>query len=167
VEHLTMNDLALLALLHARALPPRWDQPTPGDWARVLAGFPLFTGVSKRRLRKLARNATLAEFARGETISFAGDRGDFLYVILDGNAKTIARRAGRALRIGDYFGELALIDGRLRSATVVATSHVQVMKLPSRSVLKLARRHPATTLTMLENLTRRLRRLEAAAARAA
>jgi CRP/FNR family transcriptional regulator, cyclic AMP receptor protein len=167
VEELTMNDLALLALMHAHALPRHWGQPTPGDWADVLAGFPLFAGVSKRRLRKLAGNATFAEFAPGETIIFAGDQGNFLYVILDGKAKTIARRARRPLRTGDYFGEVALIDGRPRSATVVAMSHVHVMKLRSRSVLKLAQQHPAITFTMLETLTTRLRRLEAEGARAA
>jgi CRP/FNR family cyclic AMP-dependent transcriptional regulator len=160
VEELTMNNLELLALMHAHAFPRCWDQPTPADWADVLAGFPLFTGVSKRRLRKLVRTATLAAFAPGETIIFAGDRDNFLYVILDGKAKTIARRAGRALPVGEYFGEVALIDGRPRSATVVAMSHVQVMKLPSRSVLKLARQHPAITLTMLRDLATRLRQLE-------
>jgi CRP/FNR family cyclic AMP-dependent transcriptional regulator len=167
VEELTMNNLELLALMHAHALPRRWDHPTPGDWADVLATFPLFTGVSKRSLRKLARNATLAEFAPGETIIFAGDRGNFLYVILDGKAKTIARHARRALRVGEFFGEVALIDGRPRSATVVAMSHVHMMKLPSRAVLKLARQHPAITLTMLENLTTQLRQIEAEGARAA
>ena len=70
-------------------------------------------------------------------------------------------------RTGDYFGELALIDGRPRPATVVATNHVHVMKLPSPSVLKLARQHPAITLTLLANLTTRLRRLEAEGAHAA
>jgi CRP/FNR family transcriptional regulator, cyclic AMP receptor protein len=162
-----MNNLELLALMHAHDLPRRWGQATPGDWANVLATFPLFTGVSKRRLRKLARNATLAEFAPGETIIFAGDADDLLYIILSGHAKTRSRGDGRVLRAGDYFGEVALIDGRLRSATVVAMSHSHVMKLPSRSVLKLARQHPAITLTMLENLTTRLRRLEAEGARAA
>jgi hypothetical protein len=83
-----MNHLEGLALMHAHALPLRWYQPTPGDWADVLATFPLFTGISKRRLRKLARSATLAEFAPGETIVFAGDRGDALCVVLGGAAKT-------------------------------------------------------------------------------
>jgi CRP/FNR family transcriptional regulator, cyclic AMP receptor protein len=162
-----MNNLELLAMMHLRALPQRWDQPTAGDWANMLAGFPLFTGVSKRRLRSLSRNATLAEFAPGETIIFAGDPDDVLYIILAGHAKTMSKGERRVLRVGEYFGEVALIDGLPRSATVVAMSHVQVMKLPSRSVLKLARRHPAITLTLLENLTTRLRRLEAAGARAA
>jgi CRP/FNR family transcriptional regulator, cyclic AMP receptor protein len=162
-----MSNLELLALMHARALPRRWDQPTPGDWADVLAKCPLFRGVSKRRLRSLARNATFAEFAPSETIVFAGDPEDVLYIILAGHAKTASRRDRRVLRVGEYFGELALIDGRPRSATVVAMSYVHVMKLPARSVLKLARRHPAITLTMLSDLTTRLGRLEAAGAHAA
>jgi CRP/FNR family transcriptional regulator, cyclic AMP receptor protein len=90
-----------------------------------------------------------------------------LYGILSGHAKTRSRGEGRVLRTGDYFGEIALIDGRPRSTAVVAMSHVQVMNLPPRSVLKLARQHPAITLTMLKNLGTRLRRLETQAARAA
>jgi CRP-like cAMP-binding protein len=103
-----------------------------------------------------------------------------LYGILSGHAKTRSRGEGRVLRTGDYFGEIALIDGRPRSTAVVAMSHVQVMNLPPRSVLKLARQHPAITLTIrdgrvpgegggarLKNLGTRLRRLETQAARAA
>ena len=152
-----MNNLELLALMHVRALRRCWDQPRPGDWAGVLAKLPLFSGVNKRRLRKLASNATFAEFAPGETIVFAGDADDRLYIILTGHAKT----NGRVLRVGDYFGEVTAIDGRPGSASVFAMSYVHVMTLASRSVLKLARRHPAITLTMLRDLTARLRRLEA------
>ena len=162
-----MHNLRHLALMQMPALQPQWDRPTAGDWADVLTTLPLFTGVSKRRLRKLTRHGTLAEFAPGETIVFAGDADDMLYIILSGRAKTTARGNRRLLRVGEYFGELALIDGRPDSATVVATNHVEVMKLPSRSVLELARRHPAVTLTMFRDLTARLRRLEAEGARAA
>ena len=161
-----MNSLEALALMHVRALPRRWDQPAPGDWADVLATFPLFAGIGKRRLRKLARSATLAEFAPGETIFFAGDRGDSLCIILGGEAKTI-KPADRRFRTGDYFGELAVISGRPRSATVVAASDVHLMKLPACRVLKLARRHSAIPLTMLKSLTTRLRQLEAEGTRAA
>jgi len=155
-----MTHLEPLALVHAEALSWRWEKPTPGDWANVLATFPLFTGVSKRRLRQLARNATVAEFAKGETIILAGDRDTDLHVILDGEARAMSRPAGRALRTGDYFGELALIDGRPRSATVVATSDVHVMKLSARSVLRLAHEKPAITLSIFTNLATQLRNLE-------
>jgi CRP-like cAMP-binding protein len=154
-----MNHLEGLALMHAHALPLRWNQPTPGDWADVLATFPLFTGISKRRLRKLARRATLAEFAPGETIVFAGDRGDALCVVLGGAAKT-ARPGGPGFRTGEYFGEVAVLNRRARSAAVVATSNAHVMRLPARDVLKLARRHPELTLAILKNVAAQLRRLE-------
>jgi CRP-like cAMP-binding protein len=153
--------------MQARGMPERWDQPTAKDWAGVLATFPLFTGVSTRRLRKLARHATCAEFAPGETIIFAGDRGNFLCLILGGHVRAVSTPASRTLGSGDYFGEVALIDGGPRSATVVAISHVHVMKLPASSVVRLARRHPAITLRMLGELTTRLRQLETQAARAA
>ena len=162
-----MHNLGHLALMQMPALPPRWDRPTAGDWLDVLAQLPLFAGVNKRRLRKLARAATLAEFAPGETIIFARDHDDLLYIILSGQARTTSRDNRRLFRVGDYFGEMALIDGCPDAATVVATNYVEVMKLPSRSVLELARRHPAVTLTMFRDLTARLRRLEAEGARAA
>jgi len=158
-----MNDLAFLALLHTHELSRRWDRPTPGDWAKTLATFPLFSGVTKRRLRGLARNATLAEFAPGESIVFAGDRHDGLYIILAGHAKTTSGRASQLLRTGEYFGEAEMIGGRPSSSSVVAMSYVQVMKLPARPVLNLARRHPAITFAMLKNLSTRFRHLEAEA----
>jgi CRP-like cAMP-binding protein len=160
LEELTMYNLELLTLVQPRE-PRRYrDQPNLGDSADVLARFPLFKGVSKRRLRKLARSARHAEFAPGETIVFAGDHDDLLYVILAGHVKT-SRGDGRVLRTGDYFGDVTPSGGLPRSATVVALSYVHVMKLPSRSILKLARRHSAIALTLLRDLTTRLHQLEA------
>jgi CRP-like cAMP-binding protein len=167
MEDLTMDDFRLIALMHGHGVGRHWDRPTAGDWASVLANFPLFAGVSRRRLRNLARKATLAEFTPGETIISAGDTDEVLYVILSGHTRATGRGVRRVLGVGEYFGEMALIDGRPRSATVVALSDVHVMKLPSRSVLKLARRHPTITLAMLRDLTTRLRQLEAEGAHAA
>lgn len=162
-----MNGLELLALMHARRVPERWDRPTAKDWAGVLATFPLFLEVNEARLRKLARHVTCAEFVPGETIIFAGDRGNFLYLILNGEVRAVSTAADRTLGRGDYFGEVALIDGGPRSATVVAITYVHVMKLPARLFLRLAHRNPAITLRMLRDLTTRLRQLETQAAHAA
>jgi len=162
-----MNALEALASMHVRAIPRHRDHASPADWTDELARSPIFASVDRRRLRKLAASATTAELLPGETIVHAGDHGDALYVILGGEASAVSRRERRALRAGDYFGELALIDGRRRSATVVAVSHVHVIELPSGAVLKLARRDPALTRALLRHLAARLRGLEAGVARAA
>jgi len=160
-----MNGLDRLVSMHARGVPECWDHPTA--WASALATFPLFLEVSKHQLRKLARHGTSAEFTPGETIVVAGDRSTCLYVILGGDVRAVTTRESRTLGRGDYFGEMALIDGGSRSATIVAMTYVYVIKLPAASVLRLTRRHPAITLRMLRDLTTRLRHLETQPARAA
>jgi CRP-like cAMP-binding protein len=132
------------------------DRATDGDWAGVLAAFPLFAGVGKRHLRKLVRNATFAELARGESISSTGAGADSLYLVPGGEAKMLRPTAAR-LRTGDYFGELGVLGGRPHSLHVVAKHHLHLMKLPRQPVLELARRHPPVTMTLLKGLGLRLR----------
>jgi CRP/FNR family transcriptional regulator, cyclic AMP receptor protein len=167
MKEATMNgpEAQTLALAPAAALMRRWDTPTTGEWARVLATFPLFSGLSKRGLRKLVRHATLVEFVPGEAVIHRNAPTDSLYVILSGIAEVRGRPAARTLRAGDYFGELALLDGGPRSATVVATQQLHVMRLPRQSFLRLAQHDPGISLTMLRNLGAQLRRLETQTAR--
>jgi CRP/FNR family transcriptional regulator, cyclic AMP receptor protein len=153
-----MNGLEVLALMRIHAVDH--DRGSVTDWADVLATFPLFSGLSRRRLRKLVRGASFAEFAAGETVLLKGDSSDSLYVILGGGAKAVRRHQTRELAMGDYFGEFALISGAPRSATVVATEELFVMRLPARSVLQLAQKDPDITLAMLRNLSTQLLRLE-------
>lgn len=154
-----MNELGLQPLLRYR------EEATPREWAKVLATFPLFAGVSRRRLRKLVEHATIAEFAAGERVVAAGASANSFYIILGGSAAAQAKHAARPLRTGDYFGELALIDGLPRSAAVVATSELHVLSLSQKSFLQLAKNDPAISLTLLRNLGAQFRRLEAQAAR--
>ena len=128
---------------------------------KALSAFPLFRGVSERRVRKLVRHATREVFAPGETIVSAVEYGSHLHVILSGTVEASSRPAVRTLRAGHYFGELSLIDGRPRLTTVVASSDVEVIKVPSRFVLKLARTNSAFTLAIFRDLTPRLLQLEA------
>jgi CRP-like cAMP-binding protein len=160
-----MNGLEGLAITQGGSGREYQDRPTTRDWAKILAAFPLFAGMSKRRLRQLAEQATFAEFTAGDHVVATGDNADSLYVILGGSAKVLGKPAARPLRAGDYFGELALIDGASRSATVVAGRELHVMRLPRQSVVWLTQKHPAITLTMFRNLSTQLRRLETQAAR--
>jgi CRP-like cAMP-binding protein len=141
-----------------------WDQPSTDDWAKVLATFSLFSGISKRRLRKLVRHATIAEFVPGDTVVAMNDAADSLYLILSGSARASGKPAARTLRTGDYFGELGLLEAAPASATVIATSELHVMKLPPQWFLRLAHHDPTFSLTMLRNLGAQFRRLEAQAA---
>jgi CRP-like cAMP-binding protein len=148
----------------ALVLRQDWEQATEADWAKVLASLPLFEGFSKRRLRKLARQAHFADYARGDEIVSTGGSGDAFYVILGGSAKARGKPAARTLQAGDYFGEIALLDGGPRSATVVATSELQVMRVPREAFLELAEDEPALTANMLAQLGARVRELEGQAA---
>ena len=77
------------------------DRASDADWAEVLATFPPFAGVGKRQLRKLVRNATFAELARGERTLSNGAVNDSLYVVLGGEGKVLLptpRSTGEQLR---------------------------------------------------------------------
>jgi CRP-like cAMP-binding protein len=146
-----------------RAPTPSWERPHVADWANVLATFPLFAGVSRRQLRKLARQATFVEFAPGDIVMSNPETIDSLHVILSGSAKVLGKPAARRLRTGDYYGELALLENAPRSATIVATEELHVIRLPARSFLRLAKTHSSVALTMLRNLSTQFRGLEAQA----
>src|SRR5262249_55381118 len=85
----------------AQVLAPSWDESSSGGWAKVLATFPLFSDVSRRQLRKLARQATFAEFAPGDIVVSNPESADSLYIILSGSAKVLGKPAARSLSTGD------------------------------------------------------------------
>jgi CRP-like cAMP-binding protein len=111
-------------------------------------------------LRELVKLGRFSEYAPGEVVIAAGQPADFLYVILSGEAKVLARRGG--LRVGDYFGELALLDSEPRSATVVAAGQLHVIKFPRRVLREIVERDPEIALGMMTVLAKRVRRLERA-----
>jgi CRP-like cAMP-binding protein len=137
-----------------------WHRPTAKDWAEVLAGLPLFSELAKRQLRKIAGLAEFKEYAQGDFVTQTGEPGDAFYVILSGQAKVVGKPRARALRTGDYFGEMALIDGEPRSATVTAATELQTMRLPRRPFLRLLEQEPRIAIPMMANLAARVRRLE-------
>jgi CRP-like cAMP-binding protein len=144
----------------------RTDRSTAGEWADVLATFPLFAGTPRRQLRALVRGATFAEYGPGDVVVQHGDRGDSLFVILGGRAKVVGKKAARTLGTGDYFGELGVLDDAPRSASIVASSELHVIRLPRAAFLRLARRDPDVSLQLLSTLGSQFRRLETRTAQA-
>ena len=131
-------------------------------WAPVLQELPLFADVSKRHVRKIANLAKEARFSAGSRIVRRGEPGNAFFVILDGEA-SVARVAGLPaipLTVGDSFGEMALLDGGTRSATVVASTDVLCLRLSRGPFTKMLKDEPDIALAMLRELTRRLRVVE-------
>ena len=139
-------------------LGPR-TRPTAIDWAEVLAGLPLFARVSKRRLRKIASLAQIQRFSPGDIVVQFGEPADAFYLILAGRAKVVGK-SRRTLGIGDYFGEMGLIDGEPRSATIAAGAELETMKLARRPFLKLLEQEPQIAMSIMAELAGRIRSLE-------
>src|SRR6266516_1628740 len=77
----TMNGLEALALIRPLEFNGYQDASS-SDWTKVLARFPLFLGINRRRVRKLVRKGTVIEFAAGDRVFSSEGGADFLYVIL-------------------------------------------------------------------------------------
>jgi CRP/FNR family transcriptional regulator, cyclic AMP receptor protein len=140
-----------------------WNRPSDRDWAKTLEELPLFAGLGRRRLRHVAQAAQFAEFAPGETVMWTGEPSDSFYVILSGEAKARWKDAARTLGAGDYFGEMGLLAGDRRSATIEAVSALHVMRL-SRSTFFELLGEDGVALRIMSELGERVRRAEQAQA---
>jgi CRP-like cAMP-binding protein len=133
-------------------------EPLGSEWVDVLSGIPLFAPLSRRHVKRIANLARPRRFAANSAIVKKGERGESFYVILDGEA-TLNLPGGRtvALGSGDWFGELALLDGGPRTATVLAKTPVLTMSIARRSFLKLVKGDSELALGLLKVTAERLR----------
>jgi CRP-like cAMP-binding protein len=145
-------------------LAQTWERPTADDRAEMVGQLPLFSRLGKRQRRQVAKLAQFVGFAPGDFIVQAGEPGDSLYLILDGRAKVVGKSRARPLRAGDVFGEMALLDGQPRSATIAATSELHAMQLRRDPFMKVLAKEPRMALAIMEQLAGRVRRLEKAGA---
>jgi CRP/FNR family transcriptional regulator, cyclic AMP receptor protein len=134
------------------------DGVRTSDWAAVLADVPLFAALSHRHLRRIARLAAPVRHRRHSRIVREGERGDAFYVLIDGEASVIGRGRRIHLRPGDFFGEMALLDGAPRSATIEAETDVLVMRIGRAPFAKMLESEPKIALAILRELAGRLRR---------
>jgi CRP/FNR family transcriptional regulator, cyclic AMP receptor protein len=141
------------------------DVPTDArEWANVLADVPLFANLNRRHLRKVAGQGRIRRIHEGASIVRAGEPGDMLYVVLDGEVSV--RRRGLppiALGMGSFFGELALLDEGPRGATVVASTPVVCLTIGRTRFLKLLHGEPAIAVAVLREVARRLQAAQATA----
>jgi CRP-like cAMP-binding protein len=131
----------------------------------ALSAIPLFEGLDADSLEPLGREMRLRRFRRGEVIFHQGDPGDALFIVLTGQVKiSLPGETGdeailATLRPGDFFGELALLDGAPRSATATALEPVEATVLPRDRFRDLIAAEAAIRDAFLVAVARELRRL--------
>lgn len=128
------------------------------DIAAKLAGVPLFSGCSKKELAVIARAAKEVTHKKGTVIAREGERGIGLFMILEGRCRvTIGGKQKSTLGPGEFFGEIALIDGGPRTATVTALTDVKLLGITEWVFRGLLLEHPSIALKTLEAVASRLR----------
>ncbi len=127
----------------------------------VLEAVPLFEGLTHKQLRKVADLADVARFMAGATLVKQGEIGDSFYVVLTGQAKVVAnKRTLNRLLPGDHFGEISLLDGGPRSASVLAETEMTLVIITQKDFLAMLGKDPEITVGLLEGMARTVRRLD-------
>jgi len=135
------------------------------ELAHRLKKVSILGALSASQLKTLAKWAEVQDFEEGQTVVKQGDKGDGLYLILGGSADV--RRNSRSLthlKTGQFFGEMSLFDNLPRSADVVALSPLKLAVLQKWEFWGFAAGQPGVVLSILEEMSRRLRAADGALA---
>ena len=136
--------------------------PTRRPDIELLGRVPLFDGLSRALLGRVAALTEEITYNAGRVIVEKDTPGRAFYVIVDGMARVVkgqivtARREAE-LGPGDFFGELALLDGERRAATVIATTDLTTIRIERTDFRRLLREEPELALKLLEGMARRTR----------
>jgi len=128
--------------------------------------IPMFSGVSDEALESIASLLIERSFPKHKTIVEEGAPGDYMYIIVEGRVK-VTKLSGdgrekilELLEVGDFFGEMSLFDEAPRSASVKGLSQVRILALARNDFLRLLARSPDLALSVIQELTRRLRQVD-------
>ena len=143
-----------------------WDAPVSSrqiqrEATALLEQVPLFAGLSRRHIGRVASVAAPKHYLAGAELVRVGAPADAFYIILDGDARVEIPGGAVPLEPGDFFGEMALIDGEPRAATVTAVTDIVVLTIPRQKFLALLADEPKVTLAMMTTLVQRLRAAQA------
>jgi CRP/FNR family cyclic AMP-dependent transcriptional regulator len=131
-----------------------------------LAAVPLFEGMSKKQLRRISSLMTRIDRPAGQVLTTEGQQGCEFFIVLEGEVEV--RQGDRVIatrRAGEYVGEIALLDRRPRTATVVATTPVSVEVLSRSEFVSLLAEAPELSEQVMATMAMRLAALETPGAR--
>jgi AAA family ATP:ADP antiporter len=130
------------------------------DMILALRRLDLFAGLTTRQLSELARVVAECRVAAGETIVREGEPATQMYFIVAGAVRVTREGAAvSALGPGEFFGEIAVLDGEQRSASVTADGPVHLLRLDRHDLFEVMEEHPAIAVAICQTLGRRIREL--------
>ena len=127
---------------------------------QMLKAVPLFAACDDKQIAFIATQVDEVDFAAGRELCREGDTGGEFFIILSGTAEV--RRKGQLLRelgSGDFFGEIALLDGGARTATVTAKTEMRCLVLSQGEFQNVIRQNTTIAVTVLQTVGERLRAL--------
>ena len=134
--------------------------PSPVE---LLRSVPLFSDLEQDELERFSLVAVPRSFPAATRVFHEGDHSDACYIVRSGSFRVTREHSdGRAITLatlgpGDIFGELAMLDGEVRSASVESLEDSELLALPAGEVRALLARHPEITVKLVAALVRRLR----------
>ena len=136
---------------------------TREDVIPTLEKMPLFRDVSGRELRAVANRFDDATYLAGHGILTEGMTGPEFFIILDGTASVlIDDEVVATLGPGDFFGEVAALDGGPRTASVRAETQLRCVTLPVNGLRQFLLDHPVVAINLLPEIVRRFRNVTTA-----
>jgi monovalent cation:H+ antiporter, CPA1 family len=126
----------------------------------ALERTPLFAGLGRQDLENVIGCGQRVSFEAGQAIVERLDPGDAMYVIVSGAAEVDVGGRFHRLERGDFFGEMAVIAGKPREATVKAVEHVEALRIPADGFQAFLLENPRIAVGMLRSLVERLREVQ-------
>jgi CRP/FNR family cyclic AMP-dependent transcriptional regulator len=127
----------------------------------LLKKVPLFSNLNKRQLNEISKHANLLQVNDGYVMAKQGEKGGEFFFIVEGKAQVKkGSKIIRNLKSGDYFGEISLIDGKPRTASVIAENDVTILVFHKRSFDHLLKTVTGLRKNILVSLCIYLRRAE-------
>ena len=136
------------------------------ELAEIIKNIPLFSGLSREDIAKILGKLEEKSFPAGTAIVSQGEKGDSFYIIQSGGVRVVLEsEGGRSESIGvmgpqECFGEIALLSGESRSATIIAVKDTTVWRLSREDWDELIAKHPSWLLQFCATLSKRLTRAE-------
>ena len=126
----------------------------------ALERAPLFAGLDREHLEDVLRVGQRVSFDTGQAIVERGDPGDAMYIMVDGAAEVDVGGRFHRLERGAFFGEMAVLAGKPREATVKAVEPLEALQIPAGEFQAFLATNPEIAVGLLKSLVERLREVQ-------